>query len=145
LGKKACPSQPEKDILLDATGSHSWTWGGKRYTLALKRYPKPAGLTFPACTGNRAIFDAASISCTLQVRTRKDGDRFSPYGIRSVTRKLKTFLIEKKIPKGMRDSIPLVFSGGALAWVPGHGVSDLFKVGDATTSILEMELSCTNP
>ena len=114
-------------------------------------------MRFPAAGEGRAIFDADLISCTLLVRTRKDGDRFSPLGVRSESRKLKVFLSEEQIPVGIRDEIPLVFSGrhrgeadGAigdetLAWVPGHGISEFFKVGPETARILEMELTCPNP
>jgi tRNA(Ile)-lysidine synthase len=156
-GKKGCPGPGQRIILDNGHGSAAWAWSGKRFMLTVRRYARPADLRFPAAGEGRAIFDADLISCTLLVRTRKDGDRFSPLGVRSESRKLKVFLSEEQIPVGIRDEIPLVFSGrpcgdagGAtgdetLAWVPGHGISDFFKVGPETARILEMELTCPNP
>jgi tRNA(Ile)-lysidine synthase len=152
-GKKGCPVPGQRIILDNGHGRVAWTWSGKTFTFTVRRYARPADLRFPAASEGRAIFDADLISCTLLVRTRKDGDRFSPLGVRSESRKLKVFLSEEQIPVGIRDEIPLVFSsrchGAAgeetLAWVPGYGISDFFKVGPETARILEMELTCRNP
>lgn len=150
-GKKSC-SRPGQRIILDNGGATAaWTWCGMDYRLQVRRYPRPAELAFPGSRAGVAIFDADLFSCTLQVRTRKDGDRFSPLGISSESRKLKVFLNEKKIPVGVRDEIPLVFARSpdraaeTLAWVPGHGISHFYKVGPETRTILEMELTCRNP
>ena len=149
--KKECSGLAQRIILDLGTGSFAWSWGDRAYTLSIKRYPRPPNLQFPGSAEPRAIFDAGLISCTLLVRTRKDGDLFSPYGVKSESRKLKVFLNEEKIPVGVRDQIPLVFALSpdrateTLAWVPGHGISDFFKVGAQTATILEMELTCQNP
>jgi tRNA(Ile)-lysidine synthetase-like protein len=157
--KNACPPAPQRIILDRGSVQASWRWGDRVYTLSARRYPRPAELHFPGPCEKRAIFDANLISCTLLVRTRKAGDRFSPLGVQSESRKLKVFLSEKKIPSGVRDELPLVFSqpcqpgavlagrpaAGTLAWVPGYGMSDSFKVGAHTSQILELELRCLNP
>lgn len=152
-GKKECPRPDQRIILENGNGNGAWQWSDRAYTLTVRLYPRPSDLRFPAACEGKAIFDADLFSCTLLVRIRKDGDRFSPLGVRSESRKLKIFLNEKKIPQGIRDEIPLVFAGRpqsadgceTLAWVPGHGVSDFFKVGAQTARILEMELTCRNP
>lgn len=151
--KKECPPPCQRIILENGIGIGAWNWGDRAYTLSIKRYPRPSNLVFPGSREPKAIFDAGLFSCTLLIRTRKDGDLFSPYGVRSESRKLKVFMNEEKIPVGVRDEIPLVFAGApdgapgdeTLAWVPGHGISDFFKVGAQTAMILEMELSCRNP
>lgn len=150
-GKKECSRPWQRIILEDGAASAAWIWCGMAYRLQVRRYPRPADLGFPDPRADRAIFDADLISCTLLVRTRKDGDRFSPRGIASESRKLKVFLNEEKIPVGVRDEIPLVFARSpdradeTLAWVPGHGISHFYQVGPETRSILEMELTCRNP
>jgi tRNA(Ile)-lysidine synthetase-like protein len=35
------------------------------------------------------------------------------------TRKLQDILVDAKVPRHLRDSLPLVFADGELAWVPG--------------------------
>jgi tRNA(Ile)-lysidine synthetase-like protein len=158
-GEKECSRPVQRVILDNGRASAAWRWGDRRYTMTVRTYPRPAVLRFPASREGRAIFDADRISCTLLVRTRKDGDRFSPLGVRSESRKLKVFLNEQKIPAGIRDNLPLVFAGSTpagpggpeavagetLAWVPGLGISEYYKVGDETSTILEMEMTCPNP
>ena len=155
LAKKSCPPSTQRVILEKGSAHAVWHWEGRRYTLAARSYPRPAGLEFPTAMEERAIFDANLFSCTLQVRSRKDGDRFSPLGLHSRSRKLKTFLNEEKVPSGMRDSLPIVVcshgpgeampEGESVAWIPGHGISDFYKVRGTTSHILELVLTCENP
>jgi tRNA(Ile)-lysidine synthase len=147
--KKSCPPEVQRVILIEGSARADWRWEGRNYSLVARRYPRPFRLEYPSPAEGRAIFDADLFSCTLLIRTRKDGDRFSPLGILSRSRKLKTFFNEEKVPIGMRDSLPIVISGeepgdGTPAWVPGYGISDFFKVSGSTSHILELVLTCEN-
>ena len=153
-GKNSCLPQAQRVILVGGSGHASWRWNGREYSLDARSYPRPAGLVFPTSMEERAIFDADLFSCTLLIRTRLDGDRFSPLGLRSRSRKLKTFFNEEKVPAAMRDSLPIVLSchaqdaampGEVPAWIPGLGISDFYKVGGTTSHILELVLTCENP
>ena len=54
----------------------------------------------------------------LRLGTRLPGLRMRPLpGGR--TRKLQDILVDAKVPRHLRDTLPLVFAGGELAWVPG--------------------------
>ena len=64
------------------------------------------------------------------VRNRRDGDRFHPLGLPS-DKKLKDFLIDRKIAADVRDRIPLLLWNGAIAWVAGVEVSERFRVTGA--------------
>jgi tRNA(Ile)-lysidine synthase len=64
------------------------------------------------------------------VRNRRDGDRFQPLGLSS-DKKLKDFLIDRKIAADVRDRIPLLLWNGAIAWVAGVEVSERFRVTGA--------------
>ncbi len=57
--------------------------------------------------GTDASIDFDKVKFPLYARSRKDGDRFSPLGMRG-TRKLKDFFIDKKIPLADRDRKPVV-------------------------------------
>ena len=80
-------------------------------------------------TGNRfqATFDYNRISGELNLRNRRPGDRFQPLGM-SGTKKLKDFLIDQKIPRDLRDSIPILTDGDNILWVVGYRMNDRFKV-----------------
>ncbi len=123
-------------------GFFHWTWDLMEYRLQYD-YRKPEDLAnFPFEKENKAVFDAAMLSSKLIVRTRLNGDVFVPFGLDQAGRKLKYFLNDKKIPTAQRSLIPLILSKNQVAWVPGYGISQLFRVTSATKAILQLELQC---
>ena len=86
----------------------------------------------------RAFLDADLLPGPLLIRPRRPGDRFVPLGAPG-TRKVKSFLIDRKVPVDERGRIPLVLSGDRIAWVVDHEIDDRFKVTDATRRILVLE------
>ena len=71
------------------------------------------------------------------VRNRRDGDRFQPLGL-AFAKKLKDFLIDRKIPAEIRDRIPLLLWNDEIVWVAGIEISDRFKVTAAEGVIYEV-------
>lgn len=69
-------------------------------------------------------------SPSFLVRNRRRGDRFHPLGSPSA-KKLKDFLIDRKIAAELRDRIPLLVWNGEIVWVAGVEVSERFKVTEA--------------
>ena len=58
------------------------------------------------------------------VRTRLPGDRIQPLGMMGV-KKLKDYLIDRKVDRPLRDSLMLVARGSEVLWVVGVGISEL--------------------
>lgn len=81
--------------------------------------------------------DGDRISNSLRIRNRLKGDRFRPLGMKG-SKKLKDFFIDEKIPKYMRDNIPLVVDGNTIVWVVGYQISDDYKITDKTKNIIEL-------
>ena len=50
--------------------------------------------------------------CEVRLRTRRPGDRFKPKGMGGQSRKLKDWMIDRKIPRYLRDRMPLVTVDG---------------------------------
>ena len=50
--------------------------------------------------------------CSITIRGREQGERFRPRGMGGNSRKLKDWMIDKKIPRYLRDQIPLVIVDG---------------------------------
>lgn len=73
------------------------------------------------------------------IRNRRDGDRFHPLGLTG-SKKLKDFLIDRKIDAELRDAIPLLIWNGEIAWVGGVEVSERFKVTSPTEAVYEVKL-----
>jgi tRNA(Ile)-lysidine synthase len=87
---------------------------------------------------NQAFLDADLLPGPLLIRPRRAGDRFVPLGSPG-SRKVKSFLIDRKIPVDERGMIPLVLSGDRIAWIVGHQIDDRFKVTANTRRILLLE------
>jgi tRNA(Ile)-lysidine synthase len=64
---------------------------------------------------------------TFETRTRRPGDRFQPLGLLQ-PKKLKDFLIDRKIARDSRDRLPLLLWNGEIVWIAGVEVSERFKV-----------------
>ena len=63
---------------------------------------------------------------TVEIRTRKDGDKIKPLGMKSY-KKLKEIFINEKIPKDLRGEIPLVVKNNEIVWASGVKKSENFK------------------
>jgi tRNA(Ile)-lysidine synthase len=72
-----------------------------------------------------ALFDVDSLASDAQLvlRTRAPGDTMQPLGLRG-RKKLQDVLVDAKIPREMRDHLPVVAlsgPGAEVLWVPGPG------------------------
>lgn len=65
-------------------------------------------------------------------RPRQDGDIFTKFG--GGTKKLKDYLINKKIPKRLREGIPVLAKGKEVFIVAGYDISEKIKVDENTKS-----------
>jgi len=74
----------------------------------------------------------------LLLRYRQEGDIFSPFK-RNVTKKLRKYFIESRVPACERDSIPLLAAGEEILWIAGHDISHRYAAGRDTKKILLCE------
>jgi tRNA(Ile)-lysidine synthase len=93
----------------------------------------------PPLERHRVAFDADRLPSTLEVRGRRSGDRFTPFG-GTGERRLKSFLIDAGVPRWERARVPLVEAAGEIIWVAGVRRAATAPVGPETTRILEVTL-----
>ncbi len=84
---------------------------------------------------NYADYD--KIEASLVLRTRQQGDCFSPVG-RGVTKTVKKLHNELGIPEQERGAMPLLADGHTVVWLWGQGFAQGYAPSDATTTILKM-------
>lgn len=84
-------------------------------------------------------FDADKVKNKVIVRSRKDGDRFTPFGMKN-SKKLKDFFIDLKVPQEERDKIPLICFDEEIGWVVGFRISENYKISKDTKNILEIKI-----
>lgn len=71
----------------------------------------------------------------LKVRTRKNGDRFVPLGMKG-HKKIKDFYIDEKVPKKDRDCIRLVCDDEKIIWIQNMRLDDRCKITEETNNIM---------
>lgn len=82
---------------------------------------KECGLMRPLC------FDAAALPEGSLLRPRRAGDIFTKFG--GGTKKLKDWLIDRKIPRRLRD-LPVIACGGTVYAVCGAEISEQVRPGE---------------
>jgi tRNA(Ile)-lysidine synthase len=90
---------------------------------------------------NTEVFDLDAVSLPLEVRTRRPGDRFAPFGGR--TRKLQDILVDDRIPRRERDSLPLLCDQEGILWAIGSRRADRASVKENTRRFMIVKCSAT--
>jgi tRNA(Ile)-lysidine synthase len=84
----------------------------------------------------RAFLDLEAMGRRFWLRTRKPGDRFQPLGLGGHSVKLTDYLTNEKVPRNVRDLLPLLVGQKEITWVCGQRLDERAKVGEGTTEIL---------
>ncbi|GAB6179128.1 tRNA lysidine(34) synthetase TilS [Desulfotomaculum defluvii] len=94
---------------------------------------------------NIVAIDYNCVSQPLEVRFRKEGDVFIPFGLGKKI-KLKKLLIDSKIPRHLRDQIPLVVetTSGRIIWVCGIRLADHIGLTSLTQKVILLSLENGN-
>ena len=83
--------------------------------------------------------DAAKLTTGLSVRTRRDGDRLQPLGMRH-EKKVQDVLIDKHILREERAQIPLFFSNAHCVWLAGVHLDERFRLTSETKDIVRLAI-----
>lgn len=81
--------------------------------------------------------DADLVSLPLCVRSGRAGDRIQPLGMTG-HRKLQDVFVDRKVPRTVRRSCPVVTVADAVLWVPGVVRSAHALIGPGTRSVLRL-------
>jgi tRNA(Ile)-lysidine synthase len=95
---------------------------------------RPEGLG--AARSREVVVAADPVALPLAIRSRRPGDRFRPLGM-GHAKKLQDFLVDRKIPREIRDSLPLVVDGeDRIVWVVGESVAEDFRVTEPSQGVI---------
>jgi tRNA(Ile)-lysidine synthase len=84
----------------------------------------------------RTFLDAHAVGDSLSLQNRQPGDRFQPLGMGGHEVKLADFLTNQKVPRTVRDRLPLLVGRCGIAWVCGHRADERARVTDETRKVL---------
>jgi tRNA(Ile)-lysidine synthase len=67
------------------------------------------------------------------VRSWREGDRMRPLGLGG-TKSLQDLFTDRKVPRSLRRTLPVVTSEDRIAWIAGVAVSEEFAARPGSTS-----------
>jgi len=101
--------------------------------------PEPVLLTVPGSArfgpwevvaelgpGGEAELAGAELGTAVTVRAWREGDRMRPAGLGG-SKSLQDLFTDRKVPRGMRRSLPVVEAEGEIAWVAGVAIGERFR------------------
>jgi len=80
---------------------------------------------------NLAFLDLDKLEFPLEVRAWREGDRFSPLGMKG-SQKLSDYFINKKLRITEKQDVRLLCSQNEIVWVIGYQIDDAFKITKST-------------
>jgi tRNA(Ile)-lysidine synthase len=113
-------------------------YGTLRFTRAREEtVPDPVELTLPgrvrfgdweveAGRGGGGDVTVSGLGPTVTVRAWREGDRMRPAGLGG-TKSLQDLFTDRKVPRALRRTLPVVESAGEIVWVAGVAVDERFE------------------
>lgn len=103
--------------------------------LRFSSFPLEKGMEIPKNQYTK-WFDYDRMKDVPFLRFRRTGDYFLLPGGGKKT--LKAYMIDEKIPRQLRDRIPVLADGDHVIWIIGYRISEYYKVTAQTKQILEV-------
>jgi tRNA(Ile)-lysidine synthase len=112
--------------------------------------PDPTSLTVPGSTrfgvwevaaamgrGGEVEIVEAAVGAVLTVRAWREGDRMRPAGLGG-TKTLQDLFTDRKVPRALRHSLPVVESEGEIVWVAGVAVAEGYKATSDEAQVVSL-------
>ena len=81
--------------------------------------------------------DLDKIPTSAVIRTQRSGDNFTKFG--GGTKKLCDYFTDIKIPKRLRNDLPLLADNNTILAIFGYAISDKIKVDQTTKTIIQLD------
>ena len=121
-------------------------YGTVRFSRALEAIaPDPVTLPIPGhvrfgsweieatlSTPGDVAISASALGTSVTVRSWREGDRMRPVGLGG-TKTLQDLFTDRKVPRGLRRTLPVVEAGGEIVWVAGVAVDERFAAREDST------------
>ena len=114
--------------------------GGWRIAAAVREDAAGASAVGQCGDADAETLDLDRLGRDLRLRARLPGDRFQPLGM-AHSKKLQDFMVDERIPREMRDGIPLLVSNKGIACVVGWRIAHWARVRDDTRRWLRLRFS----
>lgn len=111
-------------------------WAGTGQRIRVQLWPVEAVPQPEARSEWRMVLDADRVGSALAVRAWRSGDRLRPSGMGGRSKKLQDLFVDMKVPKAMRQRIPVLVSSQGIVGVLGYRQDERFSVSRGTRRCL---------
>lgn len=115
-----------------------YTFPETDYIFSIKKHDGTKVAIYPKENELIAYVDLSETGLNFTLRTRRDGDSITPFGMNG-SMKLKKYLNSKGISQHEKDELLLLCKESEVFWVAGVGLSNKFKVVNDPTHVLELK------
>jgi tRNA(Ile)-lysidine synthase len=113
------------------------TLAGSGWTISAAAAGPAVSAAAPGSSAMSVLVRVEPLALPLTVRSRRRGDRLQPAGLGGRRKKLQDLLVDRKVPREQRDSVPLVVDGdGRIVWVVGLAVAEDFRVTEPLQGVI---------
>ena len=136
------PQLPDDSIIKIPVPGQIMLGGGWKLTCEYWSHPSLA-LEQAKTSSNQfqAWLNGENISDTLEIRSRRPGDHFTPLGMEGQSQKIADFFVNEKMPQRARDRWPLLCREDEILWVPGYRLAHDYRLTEETKKIIYLSLT----
>lgn len=129
------PPRPDVEAtVLVAPGSTAVPWARGRITV-----DDGQGVGFDE------VVDRDRLAFPLTVRAAMPGERFDPLGMSGRRQRVVEFLRLRRVPRGLRASVPVVADREGIVWIVGHRIADRARTRESTSRRLGLSWLSDDP
>lgn len=110
---------------------------GTNIIFSIEKYRENEMPVFPSEDASFAYVNLDDVGIDLTIRSRRDGDYISPFGM-SGTMKLKKYLNSKGVFQHEKDDLIMLCKGSEVLWVAGVGLSNKLKVVNKPSHVIQL-------
>ena len=124
--------------VIEVTKEGEYEIAGTDRVFSVQKFTENMPVKFPPENSKKAYVNLDEIGLDFEVRTRRDGDFITPFGMTG-TMKLKKYLNSKGVFKHDKNELVLLCKGAEVLWVVGVGLSNKLKVVNQPTHVIELK------
>ncbi len=125
-------SKSDENIIINGPGNYLFS----NLIFRIDKIINPK-IPYPNSNDNSCFLSIKEDVFPLTLRYRRNGDVFSPIGLKDGKMKLKDYFINQKIPQEKRDDFALLCKDKEVLWILGERISEKYKANYENCFVLE--------
>ncbi|MDA8163020.1 MAG: tRNA lysidine(34) synthetase TilS [Desulfobacteraceae bacterium] len=136
-GRKTTHAQMPRPVYITGPGLWPCPSGNGQLEITLSSAKEAISRIGPRKTPRTLWLDVRSLSFPLRMEQRRPGQMFQPFGAQQPV-KLKDFLIARKVPRKIRDELPIILAGADVVAIAGIEIAHPYRIDGSSSKALSL-------